>query len=137
MKTWFLTCVFVVMSSGGAFAQSEYAPEDFIDTDFTGEKFRDALDASERLKERVDVPTELKSVDWDRALIRLTLRDDDRRLHERELLKPIENNLLDWVPSPPDPLDNGGFTLGAFNGAPVPYHLNGHPDFERTYPWDK
>ncbi len=44
--------------------------------------------------------------------------------------------LVDWVPSPVDPTDNGGFGAAPDNGFPVPYTLNGWVEIQRKYPWE-
>lgn len=76
-----------------------------------------------------------------------TYDDDWRRLHDirkRELrdeermkllTRPIPNMLHDWVPSKVDRRQNGGFTIAADNGYPVPYTLNGWVEIERDFPW--
>jgi hypothetical protein len=61
-------------------------------------------------------------------------RDDPDKLEWARLIKP-QDLIGDWVPSKPDPTDNGGFTHAHDNGKPVPYTLNGHPDLQRKVPW--
>lgn len=70
--------------------------------------------------------------------------EEDRKLAKRrEERKAAFDDLTDkpyfeahWVPSDYDPLSNGGFGTDDGNGRPVPYHLNGHPDLQRSMPWD-
>jgi len=50
-------------------------------------------------------------------------------------LMAVHDQLGDWVPSKPDPLQNGGFGISIGNGRPVPYKLNGHINIERKLPW--
>jgi hypothetical protein len=61
-------------------------------------------------------------------------REDPDKLKWARLIKP-QDLIGDWVPSKPDPTDNGGFSHPHDNGKPVPYTLNGHPDLQRKVPW--
>jgi hypothetical protein len=56
------------------------------------------------------------------------------KLEWRGLIE-AQDQLDDWVPSKPDPVDNGGFSIYPDNGSPVPYKLNGHIDIQRKLPW--
>jgi hypothetical protein len=105
------------------FTGDQYAPSDFVDTDFR---------RSHALKELQDAFERRRASDF-------VHREDTRQafFSFRDQLKPVENRLLDWVPAPVDPLDNGGFVTAEDNGRPVPYRLNGHVPYERGYPWEK
>lgn len=129
-----------------SFDGGQFKKPDFIDTDFHKRMYRDSfrtdLDSVMSLG-----PLEL----FDDAMKRLTAADDrvfsahdddlDTRDRDpdaytyRELRKPIDRMLHDWVPSDPDPVANGAFAIDEDNGRPVPYRLNGHLDFQRGLPW--
>ncbi len=49
-------------------------------------------------------------------------------------LKPVVDLPGDWVPDKIDLTSNGGFSNEPFNGTPVPYTLNGHPEIQRGRP---
>jgi hypothetical protein len=55
-------------------------------------------------------------------------------LAEDEKLPPITDLPSDWVPDAVHLTSNGGFSTAPFNGSPVPYTLNGHPEIERGRP---
>lgn len=119
-------------SSVDDFSGDEYAPEDFRDLSLGRPDIRDIKDARDRKALKDDATSK------DVAAVGPDAGDDTMSLtlDEREELEPIENNLLDWVPSGPDRKNNGGFGLGSFNGRPVPYRMNAHVGIERGYPWD-
>lgn len=71
----------------------------------------------------------------DRDRYRRRMREDDKKMRE-ELHNPIDSLLHDWVPSPPDKTNNGGFTSPPDNGYVVPYKLNGWVEIERKLPWE-
>lgn len=127
------------------FDGSEFQKKTFIDTDFRKQSFVD-LSARKKTDGRPDddgVRTkDLFSVDDDkreddyyaRRKARRDLREKERDIKMwRHLMRPIP--VLDWVPSAPDPIHMGAFEREPDNGTPVPYHLNGHPNFERGLPW--
>ena len=119
---------------GEKFDGSQYGASTFIDTDFGRHSYRDdfttpVYSGAAMYKNRVDTARDDLKKD------RLDPDDDRRARLWRNLTTPPPGMLHDWVPSPPDPGSNGGFGLGADNGAPVPYNLNGFPDLERGLPW--
>lgn len=131
------------------FDGSEFSKKTFIDTDFRKENFSDLSKTRHRSDTRPDDDAarskdlfgknadERMSDFYRREEMKRDLREKDRDMKIwRELMKPIPNMLLDWVPDKPNPLHNGGFEKEPDNGFPVPYHLNGHPNFERKVPWD-
>jgi hypothetical protein len=71
----------------------------------------------------------------ERDRYRRRMKEDDKRMRH-ELDKPIDGLLHDWVPSPPDKTNNGGFTSPPDNGYVVPYKLNGWIEIERKLPWE-
>jgi hypothetical protein len=74
----------------------------------------------------------LKSrIDYDKKKI----KREDREKY-KELTRDIPGVFHDWVPSPVDRLQNGGFTGEPGNGYPVPYNLNGFIEIERKLPWE-
>lgn len=122
----------VLRASVDDFSGHEYAPESFLDLNLGRPDIRDLKDALERRPLRDDAGVkDVAAVGPDAGDDTMSFTDD-----ERDQLAPIENNLLDWVPTGADRKNNGGFGLGAFNGRPVPYRLNGHVGIERGYPWD-
>ncbi|HNB22592.1 MAG TPA: hypothetical protein PKZ32_09250 [Candidatus Melainabacteria bacterium] len=130
------------------FDGSEFQKKTFIDTDFRKQSFVDLGAVKRRSDTRPDDDAARakdlfgKTAD-DRTSyyyarekmkrdLREKMRDDKIR---KELMKPNPDALHDWVPRAPDPIHNGSFEREPDNGTPVPYHLNGHPDFERKLPW--
>lgn len=130
------------------FDGSEFQKKTFIDTDFRKQSFVDLGAVRRRSDTRPDDDAARakdlfgKSAD-DRTSyfyarekmkrdLREKLRDDKIK---KDLMKPNPDALHDWVPRAPDPIHNGSFEREPDNGTPVPYHLNGHPDFERKLPW--
>lgn len=130
------------------FDGSEFKKKTFIDTDFRKQSFTDLGAVKHRSDTRPDDDASRtkdlfgKTAD-DRTSyfyarekkkrdLREKLRDD---LIMKDLTKAIPGVLHDWVPKGPDPMHNGGFEREEDNGHPVPYHLNGHPDFQRKLPW--
>ncbi len=127
---------------------SEFAKKTFMDTDFRKQSFTDLKISKRRSDTRPDddgprTRDMFGKSDDDRTADFYRRSKERRDLREKErdkeiwmdLKKPIPYVLLDWVPRPADPIHNGGFEREADNGHPVPYHLNGHPDFERKLPW--
>lgn len=119
---------------------------DFEDTDFSKNAF-DSLDKEMRkfkddmrkslLESKDDDKDKDKDVDYlpeDYDPTKLTKRSDDYKDFSR-MIKMKHEMPGDWVPSKLDPLNNGGFTISDDNGAPVPYKLNGHVDFQREPAW--
>jgi hypothetical protein len=117
------------------FDGSQFNPPSFVDTDFSGESFIDLLLKS-KPKKREHKPEldDLKLLD---KLDRKERHKDERDDEEYRIIfaPPPQVKPNDWLPSGVDPLWNGGFTTPPDNGAPVPYHLNGHVDIERGRPW--
>lgn len=127
---------------------SEFNKKTFIDTDFRKQSFTDLSISKRRSDTRPDddgprTRDLFGKSDDDRTADFYKRSKERRDLRERErdrkiwldLTKPIPYALLDWVPRAADPIHNGGFEREPDNGTPVPYHLNGHPDFERRLPW--
>ena len=124
----------VVAPSHGAYGGELFQPSDFVDTKFTKETFRDILETARSAVDRGVAPQGSDKRDLakeDLSLVDFTRRPllDDSEETWAELTAPMPNLLTDWVPSPVDPLDNGGFSIADDNGSPVPYHLNGHVPF--------
>lgn len=123
-------------SFGDRFDGSEYGASKFMDSDFGRQSYRDNFTTlpytgAAMYKNRVD--TALIDLKKDRLD-----PDDDRRARLwKELTSTPPGMLQDWVPSKPDPTASGSFGLGADNGAPVPYTLNGFPDLQRGLPSPK
>lgn len=130
------------------FDGSEFNKKSFIDTDFRKQSFTDLGAVKRRSDTRADddaartkdlfgkTADDRTSYFYAREKMKRDLREklrDDKIL--RDLTKPIPGALHDWVPKGPDPIHNGGFEREEDNGHPVPYHLNGHPDFQRKLPW--
>lgn len=130
------------------FDGAEFQKKAFIDTDFRKQSFIDLGAVKRRTDTRPDDDAARakdlfgKSADdrtshfYAREKMKRDLREklrDDRI--KKDLMKPNPDALHDWVPRPPDPIHNGSFEREPDNGTPVPYHLNGHPDFERKLPW--
>lgn len=120
------------------FSGSEFQTPTFMDADFGRHSYRD--DFRTRLYSDRSDRDRIEDQDRDRrddSYRKLT--DVDRRRIEtwKEITSSTADLIGDWVPSTPDPTSNGAFGLGADNGAPVPYNLNGHPDPERKLPWAK
>ncbi|MDZ4836206.1 MAG: hypothetical protein SGJ27_20705 [Candidatus Melainabacteria bacterium] len=125
--------------------------ETFVDTDFSMHKFRDlknnndlnAMAASRDRKDfgsRTDPDAKRADDDLDidksdRDDYRRRMREDDFRTF-RDLTEPIPGMFHDWVPSPLDREQNGGFTGAPDNGFVVPYKLNGWIEIERKLPWE-
>ena len=127
---------------------SEFNKKTFMDTDFRKESFTDLSaprrrndtrpdDDAVRAKDLFGKSDDDRTADfYRRSKERRDLREKERdKKIMLDLTKPIPYVLLDWVPKPADPIHNGGFEREEDNGHPVPYHLNGHPDFERKLPW--
>ncbi len=135
-------------TGGDKFDGSQFDKSSFIDTDFSKSSFRDGFKT--RLHSRVyfDAQEVERTLDKLRDMEKRFYvkdhdpdRDDDfddtspRAVWEK-LTQDIPK-IGDWVPSPADRLDNGGFELDKDNGRPVPYRLNGHVDIQRGLPWEK
>lgn len=129
---------------------SEFNKKTFMDTDFRKQSFTDLSISKRRSDTRPDddgprTRDLFGKSDDDRTADYYRRAKERRDLREKErdkkiwldLKKPIPYVLLDWVPRAADPIHNGGFEREADNGTPVPYHLNGHPDFERKLPWSE
>ena len=125
---------------------SEFAKKTFMDTDFRKQSFTDlsrrkvdtrADDDGPRTRDLFGKSDDDRTADfYARAKERRDLREKERdKKIMFDLRKPIPYMLQDWVPRPADPIHNGGFERESDNGHPVPYHLNGHPDFQRKLPW--
>ncbi|MBX9952907.1 MAG: hypothetical protein K2Y39_27285 [Candidatus Obscuribacterales bacterium] len=127
---------------------SEFSKKTFIDTDFRKQSFVDLGAVKRRSDTRPDddaarakdlfgkTADDRTSYFYAREKMKRDLREklrDDKI--KKDLMKPNPDALHDWVPRPPDPIHNGSFEREPDNGTPVPYHLNGHPDFERKLPW--
>jgi len=130
------------------FDGSEFKKKTFIDTDFRKESYTDLSTANSRRDTRPDDEAVRakdlfgKTADErSREYYAKEKEKRDLREHDRDrnvwlhLTKPIPDMLNDWVPSKADPIHNGAFEREPDNGTPVPYHLNGHPDFQRKLPW--
>lgn len=130
------------------FDGAEYGKHSFMDTDFSKHSFVDLSkskpmgdsrpdDDAGRAKDLFDKSDDDKTADfYRREKAKRDLREKERDTKIwMDLMKPMPDALMDWVPRPADPIHNGGFEREKDNGTPVPYHLNGHPDFERKLPW--
>jgi hypothetical protein len=128
------------------FDGSEFKKQTFIDTDFRKQSYTDLSkrkkdtrpdDGGARTKDLFAKTDDERLLDSDsRGKDKRDLRERDRDLKVwKDLTKPIPYMLNDWVPQKADPIHNGGFVKEPDNGHPVPYHLNGHPDFQRKLPW--
>lgn len=126
--------------------------ENFMDTDFGRKDFDDlsALGDSKRIligkrnwlksadKDKKDDPDAKEKDHYLDDLVDQYNKDrkKDDMFEYKKIRKEIHDALHDWVPSDPDPGDNGGFSIGADNGSPVPYKLNGWITIERGLPWE-
>lgn len=126
--------------------------ENFMDTDFGRKDFDDlsALGDSKRIligkrswlkdagKDKKDDPDGKEKDHYLDDLVAEYKKDrkKDDLFEYKKIRKEIRDALHDWVPADPDPGDNGGFALGADNGSPVPYKLNGWITIERGLPWE-
>ncbi|HEY9785182.1 MAG TPA: hypothetical protein V6D17_07255 [Candidatus Obscuribacterales bacterium] len=132
------------ISDSERFNGSEFQPSSFIDSPFGKPFFRDLIDAGQRIHARKDLRLQLDPLqgkDLRKLQVPSILTDltdyVGAGLPWDLRLRPVQPQLGDWVPSPVDPLANGGFGLSGDNGSPVPYRLNGHVDLDKTaYPWD-
>lgn len=73
------------------------------------------------------------------ALAQYKRKSVERDLRDKKYLDSENDDSLlhDWVPASPDPTANGSFAVGADNGSPVPYKLNGWVVIERKLPWEE
>lgn len=128
------------------FDGSEFKKNTFIDTDFRKQSYTDLSkrrkdtrpdDDGARTKDLFGKTADERESDfYAKNKEKRDLRERERDLKEwKDLTKPIPYMLNDWVPQKADPIHNGGFVKEPDNGHPVPYHLNGHPDFQRKLPW--
>jgi hypothetical protein len=130
------------------FDGSEFKKRTFIDTDFRKQSFTDLGAVKRRSDTRPDddaarardlfgkTADDRTSYFYAREKMKRDLREkfrDDKIW--KDLTKPNPDALHDWVPKGPELIHNGGFEREPDNGTPVPYHLNGHPDFQRRLPW--
>lgn len=128
------------------FDGSEFKKRTFIDTDFRKQSYTDLSrrkkdtrpdDDGVRTKDLFGKTDDARTLDYyAKEKEKRDLRERDRDIKIwKDLTKPIPGMLNDWVPQKADPIHNGGFEKEPDNGHPVPYHLNGHPDFQRKLPW--
>jgi hypothetical protein len=119
------------------YSGSQFNAPDFSGTDFQKSSFDD-LDRDMRKFDSSNGADHLYIVDemdmpgrsLERAREKARKEFDD--ISHRDRVMPG----ADWAPSNLDPLDNGGFTTADDNGAPVPYKLNGHVDWQRRPAWE-
>ena len=64
----------------------------------------------------------------------ISTRVGSEGLDEMTHMAPVYDLAGDWVPDSLHLTSNGGFSNAPFNGSPVPYRLNGHPDIQRGVP---
>lgn len=117
--------------NGNKWDGSEFQTPSYMDSNFGRQSYRDSFQTKSYF-----------SVRWDESDLSPARRTADKRKdaaddRRKELWRDLTRSTAigDWVPSPADPTDNGGFGLGQDNGAPVPYNLNGFPNVQRKLPW--
>lgn len=117
------------------FDASKFKSPSFAGTNFEKNSFDDMDQAMRKIEDR-DTPAALYLVD-ETDMPRRELEEhkvQEEKLQER--LSHREHEMAgDWLPSPLDPIVNGGFAIEEDNGAPVPYKLNGHVDLQRKPAW--
>lgn len=122
------------------FSGDEFNASGFNDSDFRKEDFRDLFkrqSIGENCFELIN-----RAADRNSRVLSDDASGRERTNHHkiesaafRDLARPVYFMPGDWVPSALDQLSNGGFTTPPDNGAPVPYTLNGHVDYQRKLPW--
>lgn len=124
-------------TAGDDYSGSQFNPPDFSGTDFRKSSFDD-LDRDMRKFDSSDGADHLYVVDeldmpgHSLEAAKEKARREFEDISHRDRVMPGS----DWAPSKLDPLDNGGFTTADDNGAPVPYKLNGHVDWQRRPAWE-